>query len=314
MIDSETLVRLKDRIGPDHLGKRLELQADHYAIRFRPSGLHIYWENFNSLGPLIKWTLKMCGLFNRATRNSIDYKVEVVTAPLRGLPSSFHGFRILHLSDLHLEGIVDRGRALKELLRSLTYDLCVITGDFRFLTYGDYEEAVVRMMDLTNTIDCPHGILAILGNHDFIEMVPPLEKAGVRMLLNEAVPIQRGDDTMWIVGVDDPHWYEVADVAKAVQGVPPEATKILLAHSTEIIPEACQAGIDYYLCGHTHGGQICLPGQIPIVNNSQGNRRYISGGWMYEDRMVGYTSRGTGTSLLPVRFNCPPEVTLHQLV
>ena len=256
----------------------------------------------------------MCGLFNRATRNSIDYKVEVVTAPLRGLPSSFHGFRILHLSDLHLEGIVDRGRALKELLRSLTYDLCVITGDFRFLTYGDYEEAVVRMMDLTNTIDCPHGILAILGNHDFIEMVPPLEKAGVRMLLNEAVPIQRGDDTMWIVGVDDPHWYEVADVAKAVQGVPPEATKILLAHSTEIIPEACQAGIDYYLCGHTHGGQICLPGQIPIVNNSQGNRRYISGGWMYEDRMVGYTSRGTGTSLLPVRFNCPPEVTLHQLV
>jgi predicted MPP superfamily phosphohydrolase len=210
--------------------------------------------------------------------------------------------------------MIDRGHKLKEVLRSLTYELCVITGDFRYLTYGDYIEAVCRMTDLANAIHCEHGILAILGNHDFIEMVPPLEKAGIPVLLNESVPIRRGEDTIWIVGVDDTHYYEMDDLPKAMKEIPPEPTKILLAHSPEIIPEAYEAGIDYYLCGHTHGGQICLPGQVPIINNSHCGRRYISGGWMYKEGMVGYTSRGTGNSLLPVRFNCFPEVTLHQLV
>lgn len=314
MIDSEALLELKNRIGPQHLGKRLERQVGHSAFRFAPSEFHVYWENLDTLGPLLKVGLQICGLFNRATHNSIDYKVEVVTVPVRGLPSAFHGFRILQLSDLHVEGIWDRGKKLKEVLRSLTYDLCVITGDFRYLTFGDYQETISLMTDLTNAIHCPHGILGVLGNHDFIEMVSPLEKMGIPMLLNESMPLKKDGDTLWMVGVDDPHWYEVADLSRALSDVPPDVPKILLAHSTEIIPEACEAGIDYYICGHTHGGQICLPGQIPILNSSKFHREFISGGWSYEGRMMGYTSRGTGNSLLPVRFNCPPEITIHQLV
>lgn len=313
MLSNEDLLKLQDRITSEHLGKRLELQTKHSALRFGPTGPHIYWENLDFLGPLLKVFLQVCGVFHRASRNATDYQVSTVTAPLCGLPPSFRGFRILHLSDLHLEGMFDRGWKLKEVLRPLTYDLCVITGDFRFLTYGDYHETLARMTDLTNAIDCPQGILAILGNHDFIEMVPPLEKIGVQVLLNEAVPIRRGNEAIWIVGVDDTHYYELHDLPRALQTVPLEATKILLAHSPEIIPEAFEAGIDLYLCGHSHGGQICLPGQVPIINNSQCNRRYISESWMYKDRMVGYTSRGAGNSLLPVRINCPPEVTLHQL-
>jgi len=314
MLSNEDLLHLQNRITPEHLGKRLELQAQHSALRFSPTGLHIYWENLDLLGPLLKGFLQVCGVFHRATRNAIDYQVNAVTAPLRGLPPSFQGFRILHLSDLHLEGMFDRGWKLKEVLRSLTYDLCVITGDFRFLTYGDYHETIARMTELTNAINCHHGTLAILGNHDFIEMVPPLEKIGIQVLLNEAVSIRRGDDAFWIVGVDDTHWYEVHDLPRALQAVPAEATKVLLAHSPEIIPEAHDAGIDYYLCGHSHGGQICLPGQVPIINNSQCHRQYIAGPWTYNNRMVGYTSRGTGNSLLPVRLNCRPEVTVHELV
>jgi len=314
MVDNEALLQLKNRIGPLHLGKRLELQVNHSAIRFSPTGFHIYWKNLDAVGPFLKGALQLSGLYHRATRNSIDYKVEVVTVPLRGLPPAFHGFRILQLSDLHLEGIFDRGKKLKEVLRSLTYDLCVITGDFRFLTFGDYQEALTLMTDLTNAIHCPHGILGILGNHDFIEMVPALEKMGIPMLLNEAVPLKKNGETLWMIGVDDPHWYEVADLPRALDDVPKEAVKFLLAHSTEIIPEACEAGIDYYMCGHTHGGQICLPGHIPILNSSNFSRQYISGGWNYEGRMLGYTSRGTGNSLLPVRFNCPLEITIHQLV
>ena len=314
MLDNESLLHLKNRIGHEHLSKRLELQVNHSAFRFAPSGFHIYWENLDALGPFLKGALQLSGLYHRATRNSIDYQVEVVTAPLCNLPPAFHGFRILHLSDLHIEGIHDRGKKLKEILRSLTYDLCVITGDFRFMTYGDYQEAISLMTDLTNAINCPYGILGILGNHDFIEMVQPLEKIGIPMLLNESLPLEKDGETLWMIGVDDPHWYEVADLPRAVGGVPQDAVKILLAHSTEIIPEACEAGIDYYLCGHTHGGQICLPGQIPILNSSNFHRSFIAGGWNYEDRMLGYTSRGTGNSLLPIRFNCPPEITIHQLV
>lgn len=158
MLNNEDLLKLQDRIGPEHLGKRLELQAEHSAVRFSPTGLHIYWENMDLLGPMLKGFLKVCGVLHRATRNALEYEVGTVMAPLRALPPSFHGFRILHLSDLHLEGMFDRGWKLKEVLRSLTYDLCVITGDFRYLTYGDYHETIARMTELTNAIDCPHGI------------------------------------------------------------------------------------------------------------------------------------------------------------
>lgn len=314
MIDSDALLRLEQRLGTAHFKKRLTLQAEHSALRFGSTGFHVHWENFDLMRPLLKGMLKATGLLTRAMRNSLEYRVEVVTVPLRGLASAFHGFRILHLSDLHLEGIIDRGRRLREVIRSLSYDLCVITGDFRLLTFGDYEEAIARMMELSPALSCSEGIIGILGNHDFMEMVPGLEKTGMRLLLNEAHPIRRGGETIWIAGVDDTHWYEVDDLPKALAGVPPEAPKILLAHSPEIIPQACEAGIDYYLCGHSHGGQLCLPGGMPILNNSYCSRSYVSGPWSYQDRMAGYTSRGTGCSMLPVRLSCPPEITLHQLV
>ena len=314
MVDNEAILQLQARIGSEHLSKRLQRQTEHSALRFTPRGLEIHWENIEKLGTTLKVLLKACGLFGRATRNSMDYKVETVKVPLRGLPPSFRGFRILHLSDLHLESILDRGRRLREVIGSLHYDLCVITGDFRFHTYGDYEEAIARMAELTTAIHCPHGILGILGNHDFIEMVPGLEKHGLQMLLNESVPIHRGKYTMWIVGLDDTNYYGTDDLAKALRHVPAEATKILLAHSPEIIESACEAGMDYYLCGHSHGGQMCLPGGISIINNSHCGRQYIAGPWNYQNRMPGYTSRGTGASLLPVRIFCPPEITLHHLV
>ncbi|RMH06766.1 MAG: metallophosphoesterase [Nitrospirae bacterium] len=314
MIDNTAILALEKRVGSRHLAKRLQLQTEHSAIRLSQTGVHIYWEQIDALGPLLKALLTLCGLYRRAVRNSIDYAVETVTVPIPQLPPAFHGFRILQLSDLHVENIVDRGKRLREVIQALEYDLCVITGDFRFLTYGDYENAVICAGEVTTAIRCPHGIVGVLGNHDFIEMVPGLEKYGIRLLLNESLPIQRGSDTVWIVGVDDPHWYEVDDLEKALQEVPPTAVKLLLAHSPELLDQACRAGIDYYLCGHSHGGQICLPGRVPIINNSACARRYISGPWRYQDRMAGYTSRGTGASLLPVRLFCRPEVTIHQLV
>ncbi|MCA9471515.1 MAG: metallophosphoesterase [Nitrospirales bacterium] len=314
-MESQELSHIFDRIGKTHASRRLELQTIHSAIRSSPTGLHVSFENFDRLGPLLKVLLKISGLWSRAVGNSLDYEIAENTVHLARLPESFQGFRILHLSDLHLEGIMDQGQSLQQTIRQLDYDLCVITGDFRLLTYGDHEQTLRCLSPLVKSIQCPHGIIGILGNHDFLEMVPGLENLGIRMLLNEAMPVQRRNESIWIVGVDDAHWYEVADLPKALHSVPHngQVVRILLAHSPELILEAVNAGLDLYLCGHSHGGQICLPGGHPIIVNSRCERTFSRGSWEYH-QMQGYTSRGVGTSLLPVRLSCRPEIVIHTLV
>jgi predicted MPP superfamily phosphohydrolase len=143
-------------------------------------------------------------------------------------------------------------------------------------------------------------------------MVPILEAGGMRMLLNEHTCIERNGARLWIAGVDDPHYYETDNLEKAMDGIPPDDFTILLAHSPEIVRNAAFAGVDLYLCGHTHAGQICLPGGRPIVTNSKCPPDRRAGVWKFEG-MTGYTSRGAGTSSVGVRFNCPPEITVHRL-
>jgi hypothetical protein len=143
-------------------------------------------------------------------------------------------------------------------------------------------------------------------------MVPELESCGIRMLLNETATIRIGDAAIHVIGLDDAHFYGVENLGKAMDGLEGENFKLLLAHSPEIIHDASRAGVKYYLCGHTHGGQVCLPGSVPLLTNAHCDRTYTVGGWRYEN-MAGYTSRGAGSSCLPVRFFCPPEVTLHRL-
>ncbi len=312
-MDAQSFSQILERIGKTHASRRLELQTTHSAIRSGPTGVRFSVENLDEMGPLLKTLLKMTGLWARALRNSTTYRVTDNVIKLPNLPKSFHGFRILHLSDIHIEGIIDHGQALREALGNLEYDLCVITGDYRLLTYGDYQKTLDALAPVVKEIQCPHGIIGILGNHDFLEMVPGLEILGIRMLLNEACPIHYQNESIWIVGLDDAHWYEVADLPKALTDVPTDRTRILLVHSPEIIQEATEVGMDLYLCGHSHGGQICLPGGIPIIANSRCARTYTSGPWQHK-KLQGYTSRGIGTSLLPVRIFCKPEIVLHKLV
>ena len=312
-MDASLYSQLLERIGADHAQRRLKLQAIHSAVRFGATGLHVYPENLDFMSSYLKFFLKMTGLWNRARHNSLRYQVVERTVSLPRLPATFEGFRILHLSDLHIEGIPDQGKKLRELIRGLEYDLCVLTGDFRFLTFGDYKKTLAHMSELVKVIQCPHGMIGILGNHDFLEMVPGLENMSIRMLLNESMPLVRGGQTLWIAGVDDAHWYEVADLPKALRSVPSDidTAKILLAHSPDLMEEAATAGIDFYLCGHSHGGQICLPGGIPILTGGC-SRKQANGSWVHQ-QMQGYTSRGIGGSILPVRLFCRPEIIVHRL-
>jgi predicted MPP superfamily phosphohydrolase len=143
-------------------------------------------------------------------------------------------------------------------------------------------------------------------------MVPPLEEMGIHLLMNESVLLRRGGSTLCLAGVDDPHFYEADNVQKAAAQLEPGMPSVLLAHTPEIYRKAAACGFGLVLCGHTHGGQICLPGGIPLFINARVPLRMVRRGWQYRG-LQGYTSVGTGSSGVDVRFWCPPEVTLHTL-
>jgi predicted MPP superfamily phosphohydrolase len=217
---------------------------------------------------------------------------------------------LLHLADLHF-GMSDQFLgALLQRIEPLRYDLCVLTGDYRALTYGPYRTAHEGLERLRATIKGP--AYAILGNHDTIRMVPAMERMGYQLLLNEATSVSRGDETIHLAGVDDANFYRMANFDDTARDIPAGAVSILLSHTPETYRQAARAGFDLMLCGHTHGGQICLPGGIPIRTEATSPRRLVKGSWRYGG-MIGYTSTGAGTCIVDARLNCPPEVTLHRL-
>ena len=140
-----------------------------------------------------------------------------------------------------------------------------------------------------------------------------MEDMGVRVLLNESEALEDGGRGLFLVGVDDPHFFRADNLEKAFGGVPEQAASVLLCHSPELYRQAAHSGVGLMLCGHTHGGQICLPGGFPLFTNADCPRDLARGGpWRY-GRLQGYTSVGAGSSVVDVRFNCRPEVTVHTL-
>lgn len=313
-MESHVFAALKTRIGERHLGKRLRIQVNYSAKMFgrNISFRHFHYENSTMFNSLVALALKGMLCYGRGAKNALEYKVREHVFTLRDLPPAFDGLRILHLSDIHADRIGNEAMALCALLAEISADICVITGDYRFMTHSSHQETVRIMAKILDSIDVPMGKWGILGNHDFIEAVAPLEQAGLSMLLNEAVSLEKDGARIWLAGVDDDHLYHCADLGKTLLHVPPEDTVILLSHTPEIYKKAALEEVDLFLCGHTHGGQICLPGGIPIITNASCARRFCAGRWKYL-KMQGYTSFGTGASGVPVRFNCPPDIALHTL-
>jgi uncharacterized protein len=126
------------------------------------------------------------------------------------------------------------------------------------------------------------------------------------------VTIVRGNQRIHLAGIDDAHYYRADNIEKAACEIPPDEFSILLSHTPEVYRQAAHAGFRLVLSGHTHGGQICLPGSVPVTLDAVLPRSMGSGPWKYHTT-VGYTSTGVGTSIVAVRFNCPPEITLHHL-
>lgn len=304
------LSKLELRLGRLHARQRLGIETDHEAKIFGQGINFFHIENWYSIHSVIRTALKLVGLYRRGRINAARIQIKHNDFHMKRLPKSFDGFTLLHISDLHVDMSEEAMQRLTELLPTIDYDVCVLTGDYRGATFGPIEATLDGMARLCAYIKRP--VYGVLGNHDSIRMLPGLEDMGIRMLLNECETILRGDQKIYLSGIDDAHYYRVENIEKAAADIADGSFSILLSHTPEIYRHAAHSGFDLLLAGHTHGGQICLPGSIPITLDSVLPRSMGAGTWTYQD-MRGYTSVGAGCSIVPVRINCLPEIALHHL-
>ncbi len=310
-IDEDDIMRaLEARLGRLHARQRLGIERDHEAQVFGQGLNFFHPENLAASPLLVRAALTAVGLYRRGLANAEKVVLRENSLVSAKLPHAFDGFAILHLSDLHADMCPKAMARVRTLVDDISCDLCVLTGDYRGATHGPYEATLAAMAELREAIRAP--ILAVLGNHDTILMAPRLEQMGMRVLLNERETIVRAGARIHVAGIDDAHYFRVDNIEKAGEGIPNGEFSILLSHTPEIYRQAAHAGFDALLAGHTHGGQICLPGGVALTLDSVLPRAFGAGAWRYHD-MQGYTSVGAGSSVLPVRFNCPPEITLHRL-
>ena len=308
----EPYASLALRLGTEQLQRRLITQASHWAqMAHQGSGIFRLEKHF-SLDALVAQCLILTRLARRTRANHLNPRLVERTWRLPRLPAAFDGFRLLQLTDLHLDLDPDFTDALIARLQGVSCDAIVITGDFRNSTREDFHPAMADTHRLLATLPAVPRF-GILGNHDFIEQVPSLEADGLPMLLNESAALERDGQKLWFAGIDDPHFYRTHDLAAASRDIPSDACTVLLAHSPEIADELPEGRFDLVLCGHTHGGQLCLPGgrwlHVPLKNQPA---ERIRGPWTAAGTL-GYTSVGTGSCGVAARLNCPGEFTVHTL-
>ena len=310
MANQDILTILEQRLGRCHARQRLGIEKDHEAQVFGQGINFFHFENLALSHVLVCAVLMATGLYQRGISNAAKVEIRHNRIASPHLPKAFDGFTIVQLSDLHVEMSEAAMERVMYLLGVARYDVGVLTGDYRGGTCGPYDTTLAGMARVCAGLEGP--IYGVLGNHDTICMVPGLEAMGIRMLLNESDVIERGGQRLHLGGIDDAHFYGMENIEKATAAIPHDEFSILISHTPEVYRQAAHADFNLLLSGHTHGGQICLPGGIPITLDSVLPRSMGSGPWKYHD-MIGYTSVGAGSSVVPVRFNCPPEITLHHL-
>lgn len=223
---------------------------------------------------------------------------------------------ICHLSDLHFREIGPREEAVRDCVNGLHPDLIFITGDFvegRLVARERFDLCLKWLGQLKAKL----GLWGVLGNkehmrgRDASQIIRNLESAGVRMLVNQNHRLEVEGSPVWLVGVDDPHTRH-DDLQKAISGIPSGGIKVLLAHSPGIIREAARLGVELVLVGHTHGGQIRLPGLRPLYLNLKCSFKYASGLFRKGKTWL-YVNRGIGVSLPLLRPFLVPEIALLRL-
>jgi uncharacterized protein len=251
------------------------------------------------------------------------HEIDVIQRPIaiRNLPTPFHGYRIVQISDIHIDEytepyFVDR---IVKRINALSADLILITGDFVTLgafTFVAANHAIHRCAEILATLACPLRY-AILGNHDVAVSAPlvigALQKNGIPVLVNQYVPIERNGSRLWLAGVEDPGTsHPNLDLTIPAR---PDGPVILMAHEPDYVDDVLRHPraplVDLMLAGHSHGGQIRLPFFGPLVLPPMA-KLYPEGHYHFKQLQL-YVNRGLGTVGLPFRLNCPPEITVITL-
>ena len=251
------------------------------------------------------------------------HHLEVVehTIRLRRLPEAFHGLRIVQVSDIHYDDYTEPFfvREVVNRINTLRPDVVLLTGDF--VTYGPLPKHLSARLsypcaEILNDIQCPHRF-ASLGNHDTLvgcdTVIDALKVQGIPTLANSSLPYERDGARLWFAGLrssveDFPELHEAMPALAA-----PNEPVILLAHEPDYAIHAAKYGVDLMLSGHTHGGQVRLPFVgTPGFMLPRGGRYFVRGYFNVGPLQL-YVNRGIGTVGLPMRFRCPPEISLLTL-
>jgi uncharacterized protein len=239
---------------------------------------------------------------------------------LRRWPERLNGFTIALLSDFHYDPVFSRHPLLAAIpeVNKLRPDMIVLTGDFVSVPFvGDDARGALAAepcAELLRKLTAPYGLWAVLGNHDdntdpeFVTRA--LEGVGIRVLANQSAPIERDGGRFWLSGVNDV-LSGTADLPATIRGIPPNEAVILLAHEPDFADEAARYPLDLQLSGHSHGGQIRIP-LVPPFYLPELAKKYPMGTYQVGPLPL-YTNAGLGTVDVPIRFNCPPEITLITL-
>ncbi len=270
-----------------------------------------HWDLFIGLLKIFTFFLKISGYYRKGYGNAKTIHVNELTLKFPNLPDAFQGYRILHLSDLHIDSIPGFASILIQKITPLKFDICLLTGDYRRDSNGSFSHILKPLHILSKYIKAEDGTFAVLGNHDTYLMAGYESESGLELLINESVEIIKQGQKILITGTDDPFnfYTESALLSLETKGYD---FKIAMVHTPELAKTASHNKYDLYLCGHTHGGQICLKEGIPLISHQFEGKQLNHGQWKL-GKMIGYTSRGAGVSGMPVRFNCPAEVTVITL-
>lgn len=278
-----------------------------------PAGRRSRWRKalFNRLLATFALALRLTPLQARGRRNALDLRRVDMEVALPGLPPSFDGYRILQISDTHLDVLPELVDAARHVLAGVEVDLLALTGDIHGSPSAPSAYSVELLMQALQDVRVGGPRLAVLGNHDSVEMAALLEDRGFDVLVNRSQVIERGGERLRVTGLDDVHNF-YTDAARTALTDHDGECRIALVHSAEMADFADEAGYVLYLSGHTHAGQICLPGGRPVITQLARCRHAAAGLWR-QGRMTGYTSAGLGVSEPSVRFNCRGEVTIITL-
>lgn len=239
---------------------------------------------------------------------------------LQRWPERLNGFTVAVLSDFHYDPIfsVHPLRAAIAMVNNLHPDLIALTGDFVTVSsIGDEAKGALAAepcASLLRQMSAPHGLWAVMGNHDDAtdpeHVTRALQAQNIQVLANQSQPIEQDGARFWLGGVNDV-MNGAADLSKTMHGVPASEAVILLAHEPDYADFASRFPIDLQLSGHSHGGQIRFP-LLPPLYLPPLAKKYVLGEYQVGPLPL-YTNAGLGTVEVPVRFNCPPEITLLTL-